>query len=87
MIANPSRKVRALTSKEWKALQIDANLRMIPAASSDLAPLELEIWKYDPKLLSESGLVDPLSLYLSLADTNDERIEGALRDLLEDLRW
>jgi DNA-binding MarR family transcriptional regulator len=87
MIVEPSRKVRALTSKEWKSLQIDANLRIIPEASYDLAPIELEIWKYDPKVLSKSGLVDPLSLYLSLAHTDDERVEGALHDLLEDLRW
>lgn len=87
MIAEPSRKVRALTRKEWKALQIDAKLRIIPAASSDMAPVELEIWKYDPKLLTQGDSVDPLSLYLSLADTNDERIEGALHELLEDLRW
>jgi DNA-binding MarR family transcriptional regulator len=87
MIAESSRKVWAITRKEWKALQIDANLRIIPGASSDLAPVELEIWKYNPTLLSEGGLVDPLSLYLSLADTTDERIEGALHDLLEDLRW
>ncbi len=87
MILEPRRNVRALTSKEWKALQKEANLRIIPAASSDMAPVELEIWKYDPKHLSESGQVDPLSLYLSLAETSDERVEAALDELLEDMPW
>ena len=87
MLVAPDRKVRALTSKEWKALQIDANLRIIPKASSELAPVELEIWKYDPRLLSDSGLVDPLSLYLSLAETSDERVEAALDELQEGMQW
>ncbi|MCH8474953.1 MAG: hypothetical protein LAT55_06970 [Opitutales bacterium] len=87
MLVEPSSKVRALTSKEWKTLQRDAELRIIPEASSDMAPLELEIWKYDPKLLSENDRVDPLSLYLSLAETNDERVEAALDELLEAIKW
>lgn len=87
MLVEPSRKVRALTSKDWKNLQQDAGLRIIPKASSDMAPLELEIWKYDPRLLGEDHQVDPLSLYLSLAETSDERVEAALDELLEGMQW
>lgn len=87
MLVAPARQIRALNQKEWGVLQKDTNLRIIPNASSDMAPVELEIWKYDPRLLGESGLVDPLSLYLSLADTDDERVEGALDQLLEDMPW
>lgn len=87
MLASPERQIRAITGKEWKALQTTTVLRLIPKASADLAPLELEIWKYDPKHLSENGMVDPLSLYLSLANTQDERVESALETLLEDVQW
>lgn len=87
MLVEPSRQVRALTNKEWKALQKEAGLRIIPKASADMAPIELEIWKYDPRRLTEGEYVDPLSLYLSLEDTQDERVEAALDDLLEAMQW
>jgi hypothetical protein len=38
-------------------------------------------------VLATEGRVDPLSLYLSLRDTGDERLLGALDDLLETLQW
>lgn len=41
----------------------------------------VELWKYDPRLLSREGMVDPLSLILSL-DTADERMEMETEDLL-----
>ncbi len=49
----------------------------------------IEVWKYDPLLLvnelhNDSSVVDPLSLYLSLRDSKDERIEMALEQLLKD---
>ncbi|MCE5203850.1 MAG: hypothetical protein ABFC80_00610 [Coriobacteriales bacterium] len=47
----------------------------------------IEVWSYDPAPLSDGTIVDPLSLSLSLRDDPDERIQGALRDLLETLPW
>lgn len=87
MLNSPNREVRALTNKEWKALQRNADLRMIPEASRNLARVELEIWAYDPQKLSQSGIVDPLSLYLSLSHEKDERTESAREALLEDFQW
>ncbi len=87
MLVEPPRKIRAVTNNEWKELQKESELRIIPKASSDMAPLELEIWKYAPDALTEKDKVDPLSLYLSLADTQDERVEAALDELLEDMPW
>lgn len=48
---------------------------------------ELEIWRYDPRVLSGGDTVDCLSLYLSLRDTNDERIEAALNEMMESIQW
>ena len=87
MIVPPERRVRAVTSKEWKTTQLNSKMRIIPEASANIAPLELEIWKYDPKLLSTDRLVDPLSLYLSLKNETDERIEAACEDLLKNVGW
>lgn len=44
---------------------------------------EVEIWKYDPAVLSKGDQVDPLSLSLSLQENMDERTEEAIEDLLE----
>lgn len=44
---------------------------------------EIEIWRYDPCLLSRNGLVDPLSLYMSLKGSPDARIQIAIEGLLE----
>lgn len=51
----------------------------------------LEVWKYNPFKLAEGitkeNNVDPLSLYLSLTDTNDERVEMALQQIIEKYIW
>ena len=47
----------------------------------------IEIWKYSPLLLSETKVVDPLSLYLSMKDMEDERIQTSLEELLEKVEW
>ncbi len=48
----------------------------------------LEIWKYNPGVLADTAIfteqtVDPLSLYLTLKSTPDERIEMALEQIKE----
>ena len=60
----------------------------------------LEIWSYDPGLSGDApktwlrdslsgrkGIVDRLSLYLSLRNSEDERIEQALEQMMEDIPW
>jgi len=45
----------------------------------------IEIWKYAPGILAEKKIVDPLSLYLSLKDEKDERVEFELTKMIERL--
>lgn len=48
----------------------------------------VELWKYDPKLLAgDNGCVDKLSLYLSLKDNPDPRVNGELNDMMEAIEW
>lgn len=47
----------------------------------------IEVWKYDPIPLSEEGVVDRLSLYMIYKDTQDERIQGELKTLIEEITW
>ena len=43
---------------------------------------EMQLWKYDPRKLSGTEIVDPLSLALSLRDDPDERVEEAVEEML-----
>jgi hypothetical protein len=47
----------------------------------------IEEWKYDPFYLAESEFVDPLSLYLCFRNKPDERIELALKQIIDNIRW
>ena len=42
----------------------------------------VEIWRYHPQTLSNTGVVDPLSLYLILKDDDDERVSMELDYML-----
>ena len=46
---------------------------------------KVELWNYDPMKLCENGIVDKLSLYASLKDTKDPRVQGELENVLEEL--
>lgn len=45
----------------------------------------VEIWKYPP--ISQSGYVDKLSLYLSLRDDRDPRVEKELETMISEMPW
>ncbi|WP_320128624.1 hypothetical protein [uncultured Sphaerochaeta sp.] len=45
----------------------------------------VELWKYDPQILTENDSVDPLSLALSYSDDKDERVEEAVEEVLNGL--
>lgn len=42
----------------------------------------VELWRYEPKKLSETDTVDPLSLALALKEDGDERVEEAVEEML-----
>ena len=50
------------------------------------AEMTVQAWAYAPRLLSSGPMVDGLSLYLSLRDDPDERIQMALDKLVEAFR-
>jgi len=49
--------------------------------------IQLQIWRYNPKLISSNDFVDPLSLYLSLKENHDDRVQMSLESMLGELRW
>lgn len=51
------------------------------------ADVQLEIWRYHPRPLAKQGIADQLSLYLSLKDSPDERVQAELTGLMEQMVW
>lgn len=79
---DPLPPVFAIGPAQWKALK-KSGVKEVP--SSEEALIELEIWHYNPNLFAKGGLVDPYSLYLSLKESEDERIEAALEEMMENI--
>lgn len=75
----------AVEKNKYQQLLRDCRIEEIP--SSGGASAEVEIWSYPPELLSSNRLVDPLSLFLSLKDNQDERIQGELEEMMENRVW
>ncbi len=75
---NPSRVVTyAISEKDY-----DKTLLTDELIEPD-KQVRLELWAYSPKQFSEDNSADDISLVLSFTDTNDERIEEAVDELLK----
>jgi hypothetical protein len=85
MLAPPAYTTYALSRKDWKALRQRHKIIEVPVQDPDAS--EIEVWWYSPALFAEGGIVDPLSLYLSLKADHDERTETALEEMMEKLKW
>jgi hypothetical protein len=80
MLNAPTYPEFAVDRDSWKAMEKNG-IEKIPV--EEPGTCLLQIWCYDPRVLEVDGLVDPFSLYLSLQDENDERVEMALDKMLE----
>ena len=49
--------------------------------------VRLQIWKYDPVPFVKNGRIDIVSLYLSLKDSPNERVQACLKEMLEKAQW
>jgi len=85
MIVEPSNAVIAVSREDWTSAQQRGSIELVSMREADT--VDVEVWAYPPQILSDNGAVDPLSLYLSLHDEADERIESALEHMLEALPW
>ena len=47
----------------------------------------IEVWSYSPSILSSINTVDKLSLFLTLQLEQDERVIGALDELIKEIQW
>lgn len=84
-LSPPEHPVFALGREEWKSLR--RRKIVVEVADGEAPVYELEVWSYRPALLAANDRVDPLSLYLSLRHSGDERIESALNEAIRRLPW
>jgi hypothetical protein len=48
----------------------------------------IQFWSYDPlHNNTATGTVDPFSLYLSLKDDHDDRVQMCLDEMMENVKW
>jgi hypothetical protein len=85
MLAPPAYTTYALSREEWKTLRQQHKIIEVPVQDPDVS--EIEVWWYSPARFAEHGMVDQLSLYLSLKADHDERIETALEEMMEKIEW
>jgi len=85
MINPPKYKVRAIYTEDLKLndLEIIENIDII----KDENLVEIQIWEYNPRIFTKKSIVDIVSLYASLKEENDERIEQALEEVLRGEKW
>jgi len=75
----------AVSRAFWREELRSGRARELP--EPDTGAVEVQVWGYDPGLLAEDGAVDRLSLYLSMRGDPDERVQAALNDMLEAVKW
>ncbi|TWJ18923.1 hypothetical protein [Geobacter argillaceus] len=86
LLAPPSTPVYAVSLDDWKSMKLTNAIVELPAAEPQSN--EVEIWNYSPLLFKEEDdVVDRFSLYLSLKDNVDERVQSALEKMMEQVLW
>jgi DNA-binding MarR family transcriptional regulator len=84
MLSGPRELSFAITAEQWREALLQG-AEEIPRPEE--GAYQLEIWTYSPALVANSKTVDPLSLWLSLNNSKDDRVQMALDELHEQIRW
>lgn len=77
--------IKAIYSREFSKNTL--NFHQYTQNDTVITKYPLELWKYDPSLLSNNEYVDKISLYLSLKNEKDERVLGELDEMWEGFLW
>ena len=84
MINEPQQPVIAMTAEAGqRALQADIFFEPREIADG----IAMQVWRYEPGMKVKEKTVDPLSLWLSLRDNRDDRIQMALDEIEEKFLW
>jgi len=85
MINPPNRPVRAISKA--KARMLRENFIRNRDKIEEQNVIEIQIWDYDPDLLSSGNQVDIVSLAMSMSDIKDDRVELAIEERLRGESW
>lgn len=84
MLGEPKIAIRAI----FKGDEIVKGLKEVDIKwQENIDPVVVELWKYNPFLFVKDGLVDPVSMAMSLSDTDDERVQSELERYMEEYEW
>lgn len=84
MLAEPQTACYAFDAAGWQAAR-DAGWS--EQLGADSGTVEVQVWAYRTDIAERGPNVDPLSLWLSLQGTDDERVQAALDELMEAISW
>ena len=85
MINAPANRVCAMSLTRFNELKKGNRIETIPSEADE--KIELQLWRYSPHIFFKDKTVDKLSLYLSLKNDPDERVEEALEELMDTIEW
>lgn len=80
MLGEPAYPEYAVSRDGWKVME-RSGVEKIPV--EEPGTCMLQVWRYAPKILEMDDQVDPFSLYLSIQNETDERVEMALEAMME----
>jgi len=84
-LAEPGNPVLALEGRQWKKVKTYDDVMILDIVEPNAR--ELEVWSYSPTLFGEKRVVDPFSLFLSMREDEDERVQSALECMMEEVEW
>ena len=79
MLNDETKHYYAVSKNEAKNLVVETN--------KYVGDNTIEIWRYNPNLLSDNGFVDKLSLYLILSNNSNERVQNELEQMINKIQW
>lgn len=83
MIATPKNTIYAIFKKDWCKISKNESIKKMVEPFQTKSNIRLQVWSYSPNLKSKGNIVDKYSLFLSLKDEKDERIEHALENMMD----
>ena len=84
LLAEATQKTYAIGKDEFRFFKTSSAFKQLDKKNGSF---KIEVWLYNPYLLSKTKEVDKLSLYLSMRNQTDERVKRSLDDLLNEMQW
>lgn len=84
ILNEPQQQVVAMTTEAAQRNR-QAGIFFEPRETAD--GIAVQVWRYEPGMQAREKTVDPLSLWLSLRDNRDARVQMALDEIEEKFLW